>query len=271
MGKYIIGYILILLCVLLLGLPVFAEEYSVGEVLYHQNFSAVSSASVTGIHKGTASSPDSLLLIQDSALGLVTTDDFRTYALLPEIPWTESYTIEFDFRFGDARSSRGYLAFLLTCWGEEPSNITSLVIRANGSIDDFEPLSEEIAEKIQTRQDTIHVEIPIANGILHEVTLSAGDAECTVRRDSLKRITEGSRGFGIRNVSAEINEIYIVNGTGYSAKKGTFAEASWSDDPDNVPVGEAPPTGEPIGLLGMAVCCAGMMVWSKRTKRHIKN
>ena len=270
MGKRMVVCLLAIFLILSLAFSVSAGSYEVGEVLYHQDFGSLSlmHTEVTGIRKGTNSSPDSMLWLNNSALYMITNDDLRTYALLPEIPWTESYTIEFDFWLCDPLSTRGYLAFMLTCWGEEPSNITSLVIRADGTIDDFGTLSPEMTEILQKQQEMIHVEIPIENGILYEVTLSAGDTECTLQRESLRRIAEGGRGFCIRNTSAAIGEIYIVNGTGYTAKNGELAGSSWSDDPAHAVIDPAPPTGEPMGLVGITILTGAAAIWAKRTKRH---
>ena len=271
MKKMVCTWVFALILTILLGVSVFANTYETGEVLYHQDFSvlpSVSSAKDAGICIGTNSSPDSYLWFDNSAMSIVTNDDLRTYVLLPEMPWTDSYTIEFTFRFDEVRSSRGYLAFLLTCWGEEPSNITSLVIRANGSIDDFDPLSNEIIEEIQNGSEMIHVSIPIENGVLHEVTLTAGNTACTVERESLKRITEGNRGFGVRNLTASVSEVYVVNGTGYSAKTGDFAKMSWSENPVNAELTEAPPTGDKVWILVCPGICAGSLLWAKRTKKH---
>ena len=270
MGKRMMICLLTLFLSLSLAFSVSAASYQVGEVLYHQDFSHLSgmSTKVTGIHKGTISSPDSMLWLNNCALYMITNDDLRTYALLPEIPWTESYTIEFDFWLCDPISTRGYLAFMLTCWGEEPTNITSLVIRADGTIDDFGTLSPEMTEILQKQQEMIHVTIPIENGILYEVTLSAGDTECTLQRESLRRISEGGRGFCIRNTSAAIGEIYIVNGTGYTAKTGEFSDSSWTDDPSNAVSDAAPPTGETTWLLLFPCVTGTAAIWAKRTKRH---
>ena len=270
MGKRIFVLLLTVFLVLSLAFSVSAAAYGIGEVLYHQDFGSISSmpTEITGIRKGTNSSPDSMLWLNNSALYMITNDDLRTYALLPEIPWTESYTIEFDFWLCDPLSTRGYLAFMLTCWGEEPSNITSLMIRADGTIDDFGTLTPEMTEILQKQQEMVHVEIPIENGILYEVTLSAGDTSCTLQRQSLKRITEGNRGFCIRNTSAAIGEVYVVNGTGYTAKSGEYAMSSWSDDPSHTLMDPAPPTGESVWLFLGPVVTGTALVWSKRTKKH---
>ncbi len=244
------------------------DSYAVGEVLYHQSFDGIGSLRSTGIRMGTVSSDSTRLRTDGEALRIDTYDDRRNYALLPEIPWTDDYTVEFTFSFQDVRARNGYLAFLLTCWGDEPSNITGLVFRAGGTIDDFAPLSEEVQTAIAAGTEPIHVTIPVENGILYEVTVAVGDAEDTVKRSSLKRIPEGNRGFGIRNTSAAIEEIYVVNGTGYTAKTGDFAEASWSDDPANQELTGSPDTGDSAGFaVAMTASLIGTLL-AKRTKKN---
>ena len=271
MIKRLFCLMIALFLVTVLGTTVAADFYRDGEVLYHQDFAVLpplSHAGVAGIRMGTNSSPEAYLWHINNAMHIVTRDDLRAYMLLPEIPWTESYTIEFTFCMSDIRSNRAYLAFLLTCWGDEPTNITALVIRANGTIDDFSPLSEEMTAILREGTEMIHVQIPIEDGILHEVTLTAGETSCTVQRESLKRISEGNRGFSVRNLTACIGEIYVVNGVGYTAKNGAFAEMSWSEDPTNLPLEESPSTGDAVWWMVSPVLWAGVMVWAKRMKKH---
>lgn len=251
--------------VLLLAIGANAEEPA-GRVLYHQAFADVDSVQAAGITLGTATAGDAWLTIEDDDLGIHTADDRRAYARLPDTPWTGSHTIEFSFHFTEISASNGYIAFLLTCWGEEPSNISAAVFRANGTIDDFGDPDEAIREKIRAGE-TVHVQIPVENGLVHTITLTAGDETCTVQRDSILRIAEGQRGFGIRNASAAVEEVYIVNGTGYTAKTGPFAEQSWSDSAlaENA-MDHAPATGETlVGAVLLLLSAAGMY-WAKRRK-----
>ncbi|MBQ8401746.1 MAG: hypothetical protein IJX14_07450 [Clostridia bacterium] len=239
--------------------------WAVGEVLYHQDFADVSTASIAGIRKGTISSDNTVISVTEDALGIYSADDRRAYALLPEIDWTDSYTIEFSFRFTEALTAKGYLSCLLTCWGEEPSNITAAVFRVDGTIDDFGDPSAAMQKKIRDGE-TIHVTIPIEDGILHTITLTSGNLSCSVQRDSLKRIAEGERGVGIRNASVEITEVYVVNGTGYSAKNGEYADRSWADDRSADSGGVCPPTGEKQGILWICILSGCLTVWAKRRK-----
>ena len=263
-----IPYILFLLLFLTItAMPCLAEA-AVGEVLYHQRFSDVSTASIAGIRKGTVSSENMSVLVTQDALGLYSADDLRGYALLPEIQWTESHTIEFSFRFTEALTTKGYLSFLLTSWGEEPTNISPAVFRVNGTIDEFSDPCPAMQKKIR-EGELIHVEIPVENGVVHSIELTSGKTTCTVQRESLMRIAEGNRGFGIRNASAEITEVFIVSGTGYTAKTGTYADACWADDSCGSGDGTcAPPTGDVMGLVWVAGLSGSMAVWAKRRKNR---
>lgn len=240
-----------------------------GEVLYHQDFTDVSTASIAGIRKGTVSSENTTVVVTADALGMYSADDRRGYALLPEIQWTESHTIEFSFRFTEALTTKGYLSFLLTSWGDEPTNISAAVFRVNGTIDEFSDPSEAMQKKIQDGE-LIHVKIPVENGVVHAIELTSGNTVCTVQRDSLMRIAEGNRGFGIRNASAEITEVFVVSGTGYTAKTGTYAEQCWADNAVCSGDGEGcPPTGDMIGIVWVAGVSGSMVVWAKRRKNRI--
>ena len=240
-----------------------------GEVLYHQDFTDVSTASIAGIRKGTVSSENTTVVVTADALGMYSADDRRGYALLPEIQWTESHTIEFSFRFTEALTTKGYLSFLLTSWGDEPTNISAAVFRVNGTIDEFSDPSEAMQKKIQDGE-LIHVKIPVENGVVHAIELTSGNTVCTVQRDSLMRIAEGNRGFGIRNASAEITEVFVVSGTGYTAKTGTYAEQCWADDAVCNGDGEGcPPTGDVMGIVWAAGVSGSMAVWAKRRKNRI--
>jgi len=240
-----------------------------GEVLYHQDFTDVSTASIAGIRKGTVSSENTTVVVTADALGMYSADDRRGYALLPEIQWTESHTIEFSFRFTEALTTKGYLSFLLTSWGDEPTNISAAVFRVNGTIDEFSDPSEAMQKKIQDGE-LIHVKIPVENGVVHAIELTSGNTVCTVQRDSLMRIAEGNRGFGIRNASAEITEVFVVSGTGYTAKTGTYAEQCWADDAVCSGDGEGcPPTGDVMGIVWAAGVSGSMAVWAKRRKNRI--
>lgn len=265
--KWIRKMLLVLLVLTTMVLPVMAAGRA-GAVLYHQDFSVVSTASIAGIRRGTKSSENTVIAVAEDALGLYSTDDRRAYALLPEIEWTDEHTIEFSFRFTDELTSRGYLSFLLTCWDEEPNNISAVVFRVDGTIDDFSEPSAAMQNKIRYGE-LIHVKIPVDDGMVYTVELQSGNVKCSVQRETVMLIAAGNRGFGVRNASAEVTEIYVVNGTGYSAKTGTYAEKSWADD-GTVYTGEvvSPPTGDACGIV-LALGLSGITAfWAKRRKNR---
>lgn len=260
---------LLVLLLLLLSLSVAAADTPVGTVLYHQDFSVAASPTAAGIGLGTSSSQAAWLSIEDEWLGFHVTDDHRAYALLPETPWTDDHTIQFSFRFTDALTKSGYMAFLLTSWGDEPSNISAVVFRVSGMIDDFTAPTEAMQEKMRDGE-TIAVELPVENGVIHAITLTAGEETCTVTRNAILRIAEGGRGFGLRNASVEIGEVYIVNGTGYTAKTGPFVEMSWSESELAADILHAPPTADCLWIsaafLLSGIGVIGNRKWAKRRK-----
>lgn len=261
---------------LLTSAPVFAgqTEYDSGEVIYHQDFSEISDISLSGIKKGTSSTKQSALVCNNDVFSINTFDDGRVYAILPEVNWTDSFTVEFDFAFKEIASTNGYIALMLTSAGEEPGNITSVVFRAKGSVDDFDDVSEEIAKSIQDGEK-ITVKIPVEKGVLHKITLSADGVSQELERDSIILIGSGNRGFTVRNASVEIAEVYIVNGTGYTEKTGYWAENSYIED--DVPMEAesengtetAPATGD-AAVVTTAVIAAGSAAAAKRVKNSEK-
>ena len=201
----------------------------VGEVLYHQDFSVVSELLKSGIVRGTSSSEKASFACAGKALELDTFDNERAYAILPVKNDWDSYTIEFDFSFSEIVSENGYLGFILTCRGTEPTNVTALVIRADGTIDDFEEPDETVKKAIR-EGGAVHVKIPVEKNVLNTIELTAGTTSCTLERTTVKVIDDGQMGFVVRNASVDVTEIYIVNGTGYSAKSGPYASESYASD-----------------------------------------
>ena len=222
----------VVLCIILcLFLPVYAQNSSVevGEVLYHQDFSAVTDVSDSGVSLGSLTSPDCFISTAGESLDLVTGNNGRLYALLPSIEKSDTYTVEFSFRFSEIRAENGYVAFILTCRGNEPTNISSLVIRANGSVDNFEAPDPALSDLISDRE-TVNVKIPIKNGALYQIIFSSGGEEYTIERDSVLVIGDGDFGFAVRNASASVNEIYVVNGIDYEELSGYYADESYATD-----------------------------------------
>lgn len=223
--------LLFVLLVMSAVLPGSAGDWQkpVGEVLYHQDFSVLSELEKSGIVRGTSSSENSHFTCENDALELNTFDNERVYALLPVTKTGDSYTIEFDFAFSEIMSDNGYIGFLLTCRGTEPTNITALIIRADGTIDDFEEPDDVLKKAIHGGSE-IHVKIPIEKNVLHKIELTAGGTVYTLERENVKVIDDGETGFVVRNASVDVTEIYIVNGVGYTAKRGAYATESYASD-----------------------------------------
>ncbi len=240
--RFIKWQVVFAVTLLLLTVPISANNpvYIQGEVLYHQDFAVLSDFSLSGIQKGTASSELSAFSCRDGAFRIETFDDGRVYAILPSSNRTTDFTLEFDFSFTKTANSNGYLAAILTSTGEEPGNISQVTIRAKGTIDDFEAPSPELAEHIRLGE-TVSVKIPVENGVVKTLFLSADGVTEEIQRTSLMLIGSGNRGFSVRNADVDIREVFIVNGTDYENKVGYWAEHSYADD--SASSGTVTPTG----------------------------
>lgn len=225
---FLLCFPLVILFLSVTALPAFAS-YVEGEVLYRQDFTKVSTASLAEVRAGSANSTDAFIGVTVDGLLIDPCGDWRTYAVLPEIPCTENYTVTFSFRFGESYTTNAYFAFLLTCTGEKPSNVTAVIFRIDGSVDDFGNLTDSIVQNYKNGE-TVHVTIPIADAVLHTVTVSCGDETQTLERTSLLRIPEGNRGFCVRNASVLVEETAIMYGTEYDTPTGYYAVHSYAED-----------------------------------------
>ncbi len=280
MKRLIAGIILPLVLVILMCGSVFAmdDTVDVGEVLFHQDFSLVSKSGGAGLDEyglrfGSAGSTPEEMSLTDGSLSLKTGSGNRLYLLLCDTDKTDSFTGEFTFRFVEPESSRAYLAFMLTCRGEEPTNISSVVIRADGTVDDFSEPTREMKKAI-TSGEAVSVKIPIESGVLSEMTLTAGEKSCTLKRSDVLLVSSGSNGFVMRNTGVELDEIYIVHGAHYAVKTGYYADNTYSAAVEaeyhDVSEGTAelsPETGE--GSVGIAVLVSsfvGAKIVSRRKR-----
>lgn len=267
----ILTMFLLILCASCISVSAMDPAGSPGTVLYHQDFGRIRNYEDSGLKTGALSSDTAAVSCEEGPLSVKTPDSKRVYLLFPPIEKTDSCTLEFTFRFTETPKENGYLAAILTCRGTEPTNITDLVIRADGTVDDFSTPDEAVREAIAAGKP-ITVTIPVEGGVLHRITLQAEGAVCTLERDSVLVISSGGMGLAVRNSSAEISEIYLVNGTGYAAKTGEYAEESFADDgdaavqgpevtpePEEVPEEEAaeesPATGDDFASLTWRLLC----------------
>ena len=200
------------------------ESMAAGEILYHQSFADLFHYNKSGWVTGTASSDGATVDIADGALQLRCLDGGRAYALMPSVSRGPSVTVEFTFRFTQSGMENGSLSFLLTCRGEEPTNVTSLVIRSGGTVDDFPEPDPRVALAIRQGK-TVTVEIPIEEGAFHRMKLTAGDVSCTLERTDVLVIAQESMGFAVRNDGAAITDVWVVNGCDYEKKTGSDASA----------------------------------------------
>ncbi|MBQ3956225.1 MAG: hypothetical protein II680_10060 [Clostridia bacterium] len=203
---------------------VWSADMAAGEILYRQSFADLSDFDKSGWTKGTSASEKATVSVKDGAMRVRCMDGGRAYVLMPSVSRGTSYTVEFTFRFTESGMENGSLGFLLTCRGEEPTNITSLVIRSTGTVDDFPDPDPAVSAAIRGGK-TVTVEIPVEEGAVHRMKLIAGDKSCTLERTDVLVIAQGSMGFAVRNDGAAISDVWVVNGCGYEKKTGDDTSA----------------------------------------------
>ena len=244
---------------------------SAGDVLYHQDFSEIAAFSSSGIRVGSLSSQSAVIFCETDSLSVENNDKDRVYLILPTVDFGDAltFTLEFSFRFTDTSLDHGYIAPILTCRGCDPSNVTALTLRADGSVDDFKSIDPDFAAAVKAGE-TVHVSVPVVSGAVNKILFRVGEREYTSERNDLLVISKGSLGFIIRNCDVEIDEIFIVSGTDYAVKTGYYAEKSYADYDTPVQAEEcsesnvhyAPPTGDNSGviLIILAVAAVGLVV-----------
>jgi len=191
----------------------------------------------------------------NDTLDIRTYDNGRFYIILPSFEKKDSYTFDFTFSFDKDAADNGSLSVILTCRGNEPTNITSVVIRAIGSVDHFSELDDTLASAIRAGEK-IRVKIPIENNVLHKIIMETDGKVYEIDRDSIVLVNVGDMGFISRNAPVYIHDIYIVNGVGYETMLGKYATDSYATDtnpaPGYDPDGEnviAPPTYDISGKV----------------------
>ena len=213
-----------------------------GEILYRQSFADLSDYDKSGWTTGTSSSDKATVTVKDGALQARCMDGGRAYVLMPSVSRGPSYTVEFTFRFTESGMENGSLGFLLTCRGEEPTNITSLVIRSVGTVDDFPDPDPAVSAAIRGGK-TVTVEIPVEEGAVHRMKLTAGEDSCTLERTDVLVIAQGSMGFAVRNDGAAISDVWVVNGCGYERKTGSDKSAVREGEKEKKPGQSGPGKG----------------------------
>ncbi|MBQ4096714.1 MAG: hypothetical protein IJC62_00985 [Clostridia bacterium] len=267
-------FVFALIMLICLALPAHAWEVveNLGEVIYHQDFSVISDVTKSGVKTGTLSADDTAVTCYADSLVLVARGGGRIYAILPEFDKGNTYTVEFSFKFDGVTRENGYLSYILTCRGNEPTNISTVVIRGNGTIDDFAPLPDEISSAIASGKQ-VDVKIPITSGILHRLEISCDDKTAEIVRNSVIVVPSGNVGFSARYAETSISEVYVVSGVGYTEKTGYYSENSYADD-DNAAGGDtgdgsSPNTADRIlaGFGFLAACSAVAMIICRKKRK----
>jgi len=225
----------LIVMILLSCVNIYAADHSTsaGEVLYHQDFSEISNIAYSGIIVGTQSTESAFIDCPRDDLSIRIYNKGRVYLILPQIERSAGYTVEFEFSFEDHESNNGYIAFMLNCRGEEPTNISSVVIRQSGSVTDFAEPDTALAEAIASGK-TVHVTIPIENNVLHKIILTVDEVVYTLERDTVLVIPSEGFGFEARNTNVNVSEVFVVDGVDYSEKSGYYAENSFATDENPV-------------------------------------
>lgn len=252
------------LCVL----PLSAAEYAEGEVLFAARYEDYTSIRDTGLRFGTASWSGAGADLSDGSLCIRSASDRKTYLLLPEdIPFTDTYTIIYEFRFAEIAEMGGYCGFILTSSGDAPSNRTELLLRASGACDGAGQFGEAISSAL-TAGDPVQVTIPIRHGMMSEIRLRAGDTEETLAMDNVRTVAAGRRGFVLRNVSVDIHTVKIVSGVDYETESGYYAEYSYIAPQPEDPGLVSPPTGDGVwcAFLSVGCVCAALCLLVRRRR-----
>lgn len=245
-------------------------QYQDGEVLFASRYADYSTLRDTGVYFGTSSWSGASAALSDGELRISSSGDQKTYLLLPSADsWTDTYTVRYTFRFTDIAAPNGYCAFLLTSWGDAPSNRTELVLRASGSCDGFGSCGEALSARI-AGGEAVTVTVPIRHGMLFEITVSSGEESETFRLSRVKAIAEGNRGFALRNASAAVSSVEVIAGTDFDALSGYFASHSYVAPPSKEPdTPDAPPTADAfLYLTALSACAAaGAFLLQKHVRR----
>ena len=201
---------------------VWREGLPAGEVLYHQSFADVKDYESSGFVTGTDTPDTTSVAVKDGALALRDVSGGRGYVIMPEISHGKDLTAEFTFRFTESGLENGRLDFMVNCLRDEPTNIISVVIRGDGSVDDFSVPTAEVASAIRGGKQ-VTAEILVENGAMYRMRLTSGKDSCTLVRNEVKAIPLQDMGFSVRNSGVAITDVWVMNGTDYTAKTGDTA------------------------------------------------
>lgn len=254
----------------LCSLPVCAGEISAGQVLYASDFSAYTSLRDTGVRFGTLSGDQSGMRLEEGELHLTSGGGEKTYLLLPDTGlWTDTYVMEFVFRFTEIDSANGYCGLILSSRGDAPSGRTELIFRADGTVDGYK-VENSALQKAAEQGKPITVRIHVTYGFLvdFQVILDGGEME-TYTPESLSRVSSGGRGFVLRNASAAFASVRAVSGAYEELEKADAAPNYMAPADWQFPGEIAPPTGDRTVFL--LFCASAAAVLLLRMRRRVGN
>lgn len=216
-------------------------EPAVGEVLFAARYADYVSVADTGVWLGTSSWAGASLELAEKTLCVSSSSDQKTYLMLPaDFTCGNTYTISYTFCFTDVSARNGYCGFVLTSRGDAPSNRMELIFRADGTVDGY---GEAVGMAAAAAAgDAITVTVEVQHGFLIQCDVQCGAETTVFAMTHLEKVEEGGRGFVLRNASASLSSIEIVNGVDYPAKIGYYATHSYMAP--TMP--DAPGTTEPI-------------------------
>lgn len=219
----------VLLCLCFTAAASAAEDKD-GVVIYRQSFADVSDASSAGIRKGNKNADCFSLDVDDDCLKISTSSLEKAYVILPYYNTLEDYTVKVSFSFYDIIKENGYVALMLTSRGDEPDNIDSITVRADGRCDEWGSFSDELVNDLKNGNKaelTVYVE----SGIPRRLELSSAGNTEELSCKSLVDVVEGSIGFIVRNLSVSIHDVKVISGTRFTEITGELADSStWTDE-----------------------------------------
>lgn len=205
-----------------------------GHVIYRQNFSDTKGVILTGMYFGTLSSPDATAVNRNGKLLVDGQSDLRTYLLLPAESPGNTYTFSATISLTEAVTANGYCAILISAWGDAPRNRAEIIIRADGTVDDFSEPTETVRRLI-AEGGVFTLTVPVKSGAIDEIIIDTGDEKDTLIRREIKIVTGGGVGFSLRGMAIEIDEVILISGVDFDSLSGVFADKSYSNsqDPDD--------------------------------------
>lgn len=208
----------------------FAEECPDGTVIYRQSFADVTLYTTAGVVKGSRSSDTFELSVSENSLDVSPYGDEKAYVLLPFYNTIEDYTAEVTFSFNEIVKENGYFSLMLTSRGEEPDNIESITVRANGECDDWGTAEGDILSDLVSGEK-ITLRVSVKSGVPTTVSLKSDGSTFKIESKNIVDVVEGRIGFVVRNLSVNIYDVAVIKGTDYEEISGSLSSSSlWTDE-----------------------------------------